>query len=176
MWKNTELYHYGVEGMRWGVRRYQNPDGSYTSLGKRRERKHYKAERKKIEAEITRDRKKALNEMRSLSDEELNARTNRLRKEKEFYNLNKDFNKDNSNDKISKVAKKYTGKELPALTAALLTGGASSFVAKSPLLEAAGEAFVGIVCATAVGLGVTTFLRNPKAAIAAGFVLSKASI
>lgn len=30
----SELYHYGVEGMRWGVRRYQNPDGTLTAAGK----------------------------------------------------------------------------------------------------------------------------------------------
>lgn len=33
---SSELYHYGVKGMRWGIRRYQNIDGSYTESGKRR--------------------------------------------------------------------------------------------------------------------------------------------
>lgn len=31
-----ELYHYGVKGQRWGVRRYQNKDGTLTKAGKRR--------------------------------------------------------------------------------------------------------------------------------------------
>ncbi len=34
MHKN-ELKHHGIKGMHWGVRRYQNEDGSYTSLGKK---------------------------------------------------------------------------------------------------------------------------------------------
>lgn len=28
-----ELYHHGIKGQKWGVRRYQNPDGSLTSEG-----------------------------------------------------------------------------------------------------------------------------------------------
>ena len=31
-----ELYHHGVKGMKWGVRRYQNKDGSLTDSGKKR--------------------------------------------------------------------------------------------------------------------------------------------
>ena len=31
-----ELYHWGIKGMKWGVRRYQNKDGSLTSAGKKR--------------------------------------------------------------------------------------------------------------------------------------------
>ena len=31
-----ELYHYGVKGQRWGVRRYQNADGSLTDRGRKK--------------------------------------------------------------------------------------------------------------------------------------------
>ena len=33
---NNEVYHYGVKGMKWGVRRYQNKDGTLTNTGKKR--------------------------------------------------------------------------------------------------------------------------------------------
>ena len=32
---NTYLEHYGVKGMKWGVRRYQKRDGSLTRSGKK---------------------------------------------------------------------------------------------------------------------------------------------
>ena len=43
-----ELYHYGIKGMRWGIRRYQNADGSLTEAGQKRLDKYRSKELDKI--------------------------------------------------------------------------------------------------------------------------------
>lgn len=51
--ENNELQHHGTKGMRWGVRRYQNKDGSLTDAGKKRYNKEVeklKAEEAKVKA------------------------------------------------------------------------------------------------------------------------------
>lgn len=72
-----ELYHWGIKGMKWGVRRYQNKDGTLTSEGK----KHYSQDHEDYTRVHT---KKSVREM---SDSELNARINRLQKEKQYERL-----------------------------------------------------------------------------------------
>lgn len=47
----NELIHFGIKGMKWGVRRYRNKDGSLTSAGKKRYAENYTAQQR------TRDRK-----------------------------------------------------------------------------------------------------------------------
>lgn len=48
------LIHSGVKGQKWGVRRYQNPDGSLTAEGKA----HYSKADKKLIKEANRDAKR----------------------------------------------------------------------------------------------------------------------
>lgn len=53
---NNELYHHGIKNMKWGIRRFQNKDGSLTPAGKKRYDKEVaklKAEKKKLRNEIS---------------------------------------------------------------------------------------------------------------------------
>ena len=84
---NNELYHHGIKGMRWGIRRYQNPDGSLTPAGKRRV-SQLDAEREALVGTKakTEDKPKTFREM---STDELREQINRRRMEKEYLELNK---------------------------------------------------------------------------------------
>lgn len=40
LWRE-ELYHHGIKGQKWGIRRYQNEDGSLTEAGRKRYQKEF---------------------------------------------------------------------------------------------------------------------------------------
>ena len=48
---SSELYHHGILGMKWGIRRYQNKDGSLTAAGRKRYAKEEYKNNKKIAKE-----------------------------------------------------------------------------------------------------------------------------
>lgn len=100
--EHDELYHYGIKGMRWGVRRFQNKDGSYTAKGKKR----YSS---KNEPEHD-DYKKAHSgkSVKTMSDAELRSRLNRLQMEQQYSRLSKtDVNR--GKEFLSKSMKMATG-------------------------------------------------------------------
>ena len=78
MRRQDELWHWGIKGMKWGVRRYQNQDGTLTAEGKKR----YQQD---DHPDYTRAHEKK--SVRELSDAELNAKINRLQKEKQYQSL-----------------------------------------------------------------------------------------
>lgn len=45
--RDSDLAHYGVIGMKWGVRRYQNADGTLTAEGRKRAKSEYRSDNKK---------------------------------------------------------------------------------------------------------------------------------
>ena len=78
-----ELYHFGIKGMKWGVRRYQNKDGSLTPAGRKRRKEEPHEDYKKVH-----DSKK----VSQMSDSELRARNNRLQMEAQYKQLTKKTN------------------------------------------------------------------------------------
>lgn len=75
--ENSALTHHGILGMKWGIRRYQNADGSLTAAGKKRQKKQQaknlekarKARADKKEQELaTAEKRKAILNGRSAKD------------------------------------------------------------------------------------------------------------
>lgn len=121
------LKHHGIKGQKWGVRRFQNKNGTYTPAGRKRrlENQDNWSEDARTASQL---RKKSVNEM---SNVELKKYNERVRLEQEYSRLNPSavskgwkyvagaavatntvLNLYNNSDKLIKIGKPFVDKML----------------------------------------------------------------
>lgn len=76
------LEHHGIKGQKWGVRRYQNEDGTRTAAGKKREQS-----RSNESAHDDYNKAHSGKSVKDMSDAELRNHLNRLQMEKQYSQL-----------------------------------------------------------------------------------------
>ena len=101
---NNELYHHGIKGQKWGIRRYQNPDGSLTAEGIKRYRMN--------DTDLTSvaSRKAAMRRYKDISETAQKAAIKKANDEKDNFS-----NKKEKNDYILYQKEEYLNKKYQEL-------------------------------------------------------------
>ena len=129
-----ELKHYGIKGMKWGVRRFQNADGSLTADGRKRygseDMRNVKKQvdngknvvdgvkRSKAKAAEKRTEKKIKDDLSQMSNQELRDIVNRLNMEERYMQVMKTRDVQVGKSKVDKILD-YAGTALTIGSSAL---------------------------------------------------------
>ena len=136
------LEHHGIKGQKWGIRRFQNPDGTRTALGKRREKEN------KVDHETlvkSTNAKQLYKNRDQLSDKELRDRVNRIQTEQQLKDLMAREEGISAGKKASgKVLSKIGEKSAEALAVGAVAVGKNTVL---PILATAGTVAIASMIA-----------------------------
>jgi len=124
----NQLYHHGILKQKWGVRRFQNEDGSLTAAGKARYGKQSE--------DYLQSRKDRANATEGLSNAELRRLNERLQLEKTYSELTTIEKKKNESYAVS-LLKKVADKAVTEAAGKIAVGLAAAYVV-DPMLKKAG--------------------------------------
>lgn len=110
------LKHFGILGMKWGVRRYQNPDGTLTEEGKRRYGKDS-------------DDSKPSKKVSEMTDEELSGAINRMRNEKAYKDLMRELYPEKVT-LMDKIVDKVKNETIPNTVSKVISDTTAKFIDK----------------------------------------------
>lgn len=116
---NDELYHHGILGMRWGIRRTKSQLGYKTGNGKKRQGDDSDAEGKASSSGKSGGSKKSVTNM---TDDELRNHINRLQMERQYLDLEKQISA-YTPQQISRGKKFMKSMEKDVITPALKDAG-----------------------------------------------------
>lgn len=130
------LAHHGVKGMRWGVRRYQNEDGTYTDAGRKRygkqaARKYYKIDRLKRQQETTESFRKYQRLGKSI-------RKTQTRYDRKVVGLTQT---DIDKGRLAVSRFRSTAKKVRIIAGGATAATGAAFIASNPMLGAAAIGF-----------------------------------
>ena len=176
---NNELYHHGVKGQKWGVRRYQNPDGTLTAKGKARLNTYKEKEWKKVnknrakalsanDADTMRQIKNRQSKIRNVVDQDHKKNDRAIESNNKFTKsvetAYKDINTSLKNLTYSQMMSEKKAVRLvktgASAVGAILGGAAAAItVAELPAVVGAGVIGAGATYAASVLSGATENVR-----------------